>query len=66
VVDYPLCSYDGVPCFRERKCFVKVHDAHFPYYVCVRVRFKGADSVRDVGMGMTIYEKLERAGLIPK
>ena len=59
-VDYPVCPYDDAPCFRKRKCVVKVHDARMPFYVCVRVRLRGRNSVIDRGFGMTVYEKLKQ------
>ena len=72
LVDVFLCPYRDVPCdsrfvddLGHGICFVKGARGKV-IYVCVWVRFKGANSVRDVGLGMTIYEKLERAGLIPK
>lgn len=61
-----ICKNDGSPCFRKGVCIVRVHDARLPYYACVRIRFKGANSVLDRGLGMTIYEKLIRQGLISK
>ena len=60
-----VCLYDGAPCFRLEQCFVPVGDFRFPYFVCSRVRFKGCDSVIDRGLGMTVHEKLKRAGLLP-
>ena len=65
-VDYPLCPYDDAPCFRKRKCLVKVHDARLPFYVCVRVRFRGHNSMMDRGLGMTVYEKLVQQRLFPE
>ena len=59
-VDYPVCPHDDAPCFRKRKCVVKVHDARMPFYVCVRVRLRGRNSVIDRGFGMTVYEKLKQ------
>lgn len=60
-----LCKYDGAPCFRKRRCFVRVSDFCYPLYVCCRVRFKGSNSVVDKGKGMTVFEKLHRMGLVP-
>lgn len=75
MVNLKVCPFDDLPCNRLLKdstgnasycdCFVKGSDGKLSY-VCVRVRFKGANSVADRGMGMTIYEKLKRQGLIPK
>jgi len=62
-IDYCVCPYDDVPCFRKRKCLVKVHDARLPFYVCVRVRFRGRNSTVDRGLGMTVYEKLKQQRL---
>jgi hypothetical protein len=59
-----VCKHDDAPCYRGRRCFVRVSDVRLPFYVCVRVRFKGSNSVVDRGLGMTVYEKLKRAGLI--
>ena len=74
-VDFKVCPFDGSPCNRYladsagnvaySDCFVKGSDGKL-LYVCVRVRFKGANSTVDRGMGMTVYEKLKRQGLIPK
>lgn len=65
--NFEVCPYDGGPCFRGSKCFLRVTgDAYRPYYACVRIRFKGANSIYDPRMGMTIYEKLKRQGLLPK
>lgn len=65
-VSYPLCSFDDCPCFRERKCLVKVTDERLPYYVCVRVRLRGRNSVMDRGFGMTVFEKLKQHKLFPE
>jgi hypothetical protein len=43
-------------------CFIKAWGK--TVYVCVWVRFKGRNSVEDRGLGMTVYEKLKRQGLI--
>lgn len=72
MADIFICPHRGVPCdsrfvddLGHGICFLKGVRGKVGY-VCVWVRFKGANSVSDRGMGMTIYEKLERAGLIPK
>jgi len=59
-VNYPVCRFDDFPCLRERKCLLRVRDADLPWYVCVRVRLRGRNSVIDRGFGMTIYEKLKQ------
>lgn len=65
MVDIFVCPHDDMPCDRfDNRCFIK--GGHRTFYVCVRVRFKGANSVKDRGMGMTVYEKLKRQGLIPE
>jgi len=64
--DGSTCKHDDLPCMRGRRCFLKVSDVRLPFYVCVRVRLKGSNSVQDRGMGMTVYEKLHRQGLISK
>jgi hypothetical protein len=60
-----VCLYDGAPCFRHVRCFLRVGDFRIPLYVCGRIRLKGSNSVVDRGMGMTVYEKLVRAGCVP-
>ena len=59
------CAYDGGPCFRHARCFLRVGDFRIPLYVCGRIRLKGFNSVVDRGMGMTVYEKLVNAGRVP-
>jgi hypothetical protein len=64
-----VCPYRGLPCdstYPSKSdylpCFIK--DRGKTVYVCAWVRFKGKNSVEDRGLGMTIYEKLKRQGLI--
>ena len=64
MVRYPLCPDGGFLCFRNHKCIERVEGSYRAYVVCVRKRFSGANSVLDRGLGMTIYEKLKRQGLI--
>ena len=47
----------------ERSCLLRNCKGEI-VYACVRIRFKGKNSVREQGFGMTILEKLERQGLI--
>ena len=58
-----------MPCERldsksRPRCFIRAKSGRV-LFVCVLVRFKGHNSRRDRGLGMTILEKLERQGLIP-
>ena len=64
-----ICPYREMPCdsvYLSKSnclpCFIKAWGR--TVYVCVRVRFKGSNSVEDRGLGMTVYEKLKRNGLI--
>ena len=66
MVDFRICPFDDLPCDRLYDCFLKSQKGGKVFYVCVRVRFRGSNSVMDRGMGMTVYEKLKRQGLIPK
>jgi len=66
LVDGCICHNDDMPCGMEIKCVTKVCNSPLTYIVCSRIRFKGSNSVLDRGMGMTLYEKLKRQGLIPK
>lgn len=66
-----VCPTRGVPCdsvYLPKSdylpCFIRVSGK--TVYVCVWVRFKGANSVEDKGLGMTVYEKLKRQKLIPQ
>ena len=62
-----MCK-DGIPCdsmFGDGKCVVKGRSRlsmkRGSVYFCSRILLKGG-----VGWGMSLYEKLNRAGLIPK
>jgi hypothetical protein len=64
-----ICPHGDSPCATGMPCLVRVRTGGevttLPFYVCVNVRFAGSNSTMDRGQGMTIFEKLHRAGLIP-
>ena len=74
MVDIYVCPHDEMPCNSRLKlrsgrgvCIVgDPKNESEVCYVCSKIRFKGKNSVRDIGFGMTIREKLERQGLFPK
>jgi len=76
LVEDKICPYSGAPCEStfvdeqgRRDCYLITPSAlgrGLFFFVCCRIRFKGNNSVDDVGMGMTIFEKLKRMGLLPK
>lgn len=67
--DFDVCWFDDKPCNMlvshdgRRSCLLRSGKGVL-LCACVRIRFKGMDSVREQGFGMTIREKLERQGLI--
>lgn len=63
-----MCKDSGVPCDRVsasngNPCLICSKGGRV-LYACVRIRFRGKNSVKEQGFGMTILEKLERQGLI--
>jgi hypothetical protein len=69
VSDYDVCWFDDKPCKMlasrngKRSCLLRSSKGVL-LCACVRIRFKGMNSVRGQGLGMTIREKLERQGLV--
>lgn len=67
--DCDVCWFDDKPCNMhvspdgKRSCLSRSSRGVL-LYACVRIRFRGMNSVWERGFGMTIREKLERQGLV--
>lgn len=67
--DFDVCFFDDKPCTLYvdnsgiRSCLLR-NSKGCVVQACVRIRFKGMDSVWERGFGMTILEKLERQGIV--